>query len=624
MRHWHFPGWEKIAALVLGAAISWALIVWVDAASPGIADLRVTRMLFATLPKPEISLLPGAQFVPAEEPFRHGGRFGVARIAFDVVDPQSADLALFIRRVRDNYEVYVNGKLAAPAPGTLDEYSTLHGFLPRIVNLLPALLVPGRNTIDVLSARNATQTVLREVYFGPAARLEPAYQHSRIIIHDNAEIAALAAGIVLLFSLALSSLIRKPALTLSIALTLGLFLLRGLHTLWVDVPWPQIYRDAYFMIVTTTIWICCAAFVSEWTNGPVSYRRWFIVIGGVGALLLVVCYATIPCNDAHEVAAWIQSTVELGASVFMVHRLVRHFSAAPPSAWGEIVVATVGLIMGGASVATQTSNIPGMATLVAVQGEAFSQLGALSIITFIAIGLARHGVGVYQLAAFNNETLSRKVEEKEQELEANHALLREQDRARALLAERGRIMRDVHDGIGSQLLGLMIQARAGEAQGEALIDGLQVAIDDLYLVVDSLDGIHGSLETALGTFRGRVEPKCVAAGIEVVWQTSDIGETKSIGPTTVLQIYRILQEALSNAIRHGKPRHLTFGLCRGAQDPTKIEISLRDDGPGFQPAAPRGLGRGLDNMRKRAASIGADLRVESNGGGTCVHIVLAT
>jgi signal transduction histidine kinase len=183
-------------------------------------------------------------------------------------------------------------------------------------------------------------------------------------------------------------------------------------------------------------------------------------------------------------------------------------------------------------------------------------------------------------------------------------------------------MRDVHDGIGSQLLGLMIQARAGETNGETLVGGLQAAIDDLYLVVDSLDGVHGALETALGSFRGRIEPKCAAAGIEVVWHMDEVGETKTIGPTTVLQIYRILQEALINAIRHGKPKHLTFGLCRSVQNPTKIEISLRDDGSGFQPAAPKGPGRGLDNMRKRAASIGTELRIESDGGGTCVHIVL--
>ncbi len=79
---------------------------------------------------------------------------------------------------------------------------------------------------------------------------------------------------------------------------------------------------------------------------------------------------------------------------------------------------------------------------------------------------------------------------------------------------------------------------------------------------------------------------------------------------------------MSNAIRHAKPKRLIFGIARSVRDPAKIEISLRDDGPGFPAAALSGLGRGLANMKKRAASIGAELRIESHGGGSCVHILL--
>lgn len=622
MNRWPYSGWEKPAALFLGVAISWALICWVDVTSPVIADLRVERFQSATLPRPDIALLADARFEPMVEPFRHGGPFGVARMSVTVLDPAKANLALFTRRVRDNYAVYVNGKLAAPAPGLLGERSTLHGFHPRLVRLLPALLVAGTNTVDILSARNATQTVLREVYFGPAEQLEPAFQHSYTIIHDGAEVAALAAAIVLLFSLALASLVRNPALTLTIALTLALFLLRELHTLWVNVAWPQMYRDLYFMICVTGIWISCAAFVNEWTSGPLVFRQWLLGAGAGAFLLIGAFYASLPCSDANVAASWVELAAECGAITFMGWRLTGYFWAAPRSAWAEITMASVGLVMGVATFATQTTTVPGLSAVVAVQGEGFTQLGALAIIAFIALGLARHGIGVYRQAALNNEALSRKVEAATHEIEVNHALLRAQDRERALADERGRIMRDVHDGIGSQLLGLMIQARAGEAKGETLIGGLQAAIDDLYLVVDSLDGVPGSLETALGTFRGRIEPKCAAAGIEVVWQMDEIGKTQSVGPTTVLQIYRILQEALSNAIRHAKPKRLIFGIARSVPDPAKIEISLRDDGPGFPAAALSGLGRGLANMKKRAASIGAELRIESHGGGSCVHILL--
>jgi hypothetical protein len=236
-------------------------------------------------------VLDETKFVASAEPFNHTGRFGVARIAFEVADPATANLALFIRRARDNYAVYVNGSLAAPTPGMLAEQSTLHGVLPRLVKILPSGLHAGRNTLDILSARNATQTVLREVYFGPFDRLEPAFRHTLAVVHNNGEVAALTAGIVLLFALALSSLIRNPALILTVALTLALFLLRELHSLWVDQPWTQTYRDICLFLVAVWLWLACAAFINEWTSGPPSLRRWFLIAGTSATVFPFIVYA---------------------------------------------------------------------------------------------------------------------------------------------------------------------------------------------------------------------------------------------------------------------------------------------------------------------------------------------
>jgi signal transduction histidine kinase len=545
----------------------------------------------------------------------------VSRIEFQVTEPKDADLALFIRRARDNYAVYVNGKLAAATPGILAERSTLHGFLPRLVKILPALLVSGQNTIDIVGARNGTQTVLREVYFGSAARLEPAYHHTKTVVHDSGEFAAFTAAIVLLFSLALASLIRNPALTIAIAITLALFLLRELHALWIDRPWPQTYRDIYLLLMTCSIWISVAAFVNEWTDGPHAYRRVFFAIAAIAWAIVIACYATLEdCHTAYVIGSHVSSVLGAAAMIFMARRLFRHYWFAPASTWAEIAVATIGLTMALASFASQSQFIPGLSQLASVEGDAFSKLGALSIIAFIAVGLARHGVRVYQLAAMNNDTLARQVREKERELEANHALLRDQERERTLTAERGRIMRDVHDGIGSQLLGLLVQARGGAAKPATMAAGLQAAIDDLYLVVDSLDGVDGSLETALGTFRTRIEPKCAAAGIDISWNVEDVSSAKALGPASVLQIYRILQEALSNAIRHGNPKRVAFSLRR-EKPGNVIALSLKDDGKGFDTSAKQ-MGRGLSNMRKRAASIGAQLDITSGEAGTCVKLLL--
>ena len=613
----------KFLALCLGIVTGLALVVWVDAGSTAIADLRIAHAKMAPLAAPDYALVRAAAFVPRDGGrLVHDGRFGVARITFYVSDPATADLALLVRRARDNYAVYVNGTLAAPVPGRLGLVSTLHGYHPRFIKLLPGLLRSGENTLDVLSARNATQTVLREVYFGPASRLQAPFLHTRLIVEDIGFIAALSAGMVLLFALALSSLMRNRALLVTVCTTLALFVLRELHSLWVDQPWPQMARDIYLLLVGALLWVSVAAFVNEWTSGPARYRRIFIAGAALCFAFVFGTYAVSPsCHEAYEASTWFNLAIALGAFAFIAYRLVKHYVKAPPSAAPEIYPAVVGLVMAfGVIVLTQTYYVPGMTGFSIVDGEAFTKLSALSMIVFIAIGLARQGVGVYQLATLNNETLERKVGEKEREIAASHALLRDQDRERTLATERGRIMRDVHDGIGSQLLGLMVQARAGSVPGEAMTAGLQSAIDDLYLVVDSLDGVDGALATALGTFRARVEPKCTAAGVELAWRVEDAGDAAPFGPAAVLQIYRILQEALSNALRHAGATQVTISLSRGIS--SALNISLCDNGRGFAAESFGGRGRGLANMRKRAASIGGDLRIESHAGGTCVHILL--
>ena len=109
---------------------------------------------------------------------------------------------------------------------------------------------------------------------------------------------------------------------------------------------------------------------------------------------------------------------------------------------------------------------------------------------------------------------------------------------------------------------------------------------------------------------------------EVGWNIEELGETPAIGPAAVLQIYRILQEACSNAIKHANPKHLEFTLRRRAAEANRIEIVLKNDGRGFDSKAESKGGRGLSNMRRRALAIGAKFDIESDAQGSCVRLLL--
>jgi two-component system sensor histidine kinase UhpB len=139
-------------------------------------------------------------------------------------------------------------------------------------------------------------------------------------------------------------------------------------------------------------------------------------------------------------------------------------------------------------------------------------------------------------------------------------------------------------------------------------------------VVDSLDATEGSLETALATFRARLLPRCEAAGVTLKWEIDSLQGNAKLSPTAILQVCRILQEAISNAMRHGKARTIAVTASR---EGTRHVLVVTDDGTGFDTANPRAGGRGLANMRKRAASIGATLDLASSAAGTTLRLALA-
>ncbi len=620
MQKWLPAGWQKLTASLIGIVVSVFLILWVDFGLTQITDLRPQRTLVASLPRPHIDALADATFRPYALPIWPDGQFGAARIEFEVEAPATSDLALFVTRARDNYNIYLNGHLATETLGVVGTLSTLHGTEPRLVRLLPAMLVEGKNTIDIIVARNVPRAVVYDAYLGPTARLQPVYRHTYMLTRESGLVAAIVAAVVLVFALALASVIQNPGLTLTIGLTLSFTLLNEIFGLWVNYQWPTLLEHLVLTSIGAPLWASIGAFANEWTSGPPRYRYWFLAAGSVGATLAAAIYLTLPMREAIEVSNAIVVILGAAAFIFMVQRFVRYYYHADASTAAEIAVATVGLVMALVLLLTQTGLIEPLPSQAANQGRAITKFGTIAIIVFIAVGLARHGIAIYQLATLNNEALARKVDEKERQIAANHALLRDRDRKDALDTERSRIMRDVHDGIGSQLLGLLIQTRAGNAKPETISAGLQAAIDDLYLVIDSLDTVEGSLETALGTFRNRIEPKCRAAGISVDWSVEHIGETPSIGPAAILQIYRILQEALSNAIRHAGSRKLHLSL-HNAADPSAIEISVTDDGKGFDPTMQL-VGRGLANMKRRAASIGAMLAIDNLSPGSRISIRL--
>lgn len=190
-----------------------------------------------------------------------------------------------------------------------------------------------------------------------------------------------------------------------------------------------------------------------------------------------------------------------------------------------------------------------------------------------------------QLAAVRNEAENRVVE--------RESLIR----AQATLAERERIYVDLHDDLGARLLGMIHSAESPEQADRA-----RAVLQDLRDVVTRSRGTPGSLSDTLAEIRGETSQRLAAAGLELVWEINDELPDPELDTARALHLHRIVREAISNVIRHARAGRVRV---RTKAIGGKLLLDLTDDGGGREPSSSKG--RGLDNMRERAAELEGDI-----------------
>lgn len=212
-----------------------------------------------------------------------------------------------------------------------------------------------------------------------------------------------------------------------------------------------------------------------------------------------------------------------------------------------------------------------------------------------------------------------------------NARLHQQAAQYAIVQERDRIGRDLHDGIIQSLYAVslsledvpeMMASSPDEAEGrvDAAIDSLQASIRELR------NFIYGLRPE---TFDGADVPAgIVALGEQFRYNTLieidiDIDATaaKDLSPAHGAELLQLVRESLSNAARHARAKHLVVTFRREKDGPMLI---VADDGVGFDASGPVAAGhQGLANMNARAEAMGATLRVESaTGDGTRIIVIL--
>jgi len=182
----------------------------------------------------------------------------------------------------------------------------------------------------------------------------------------------------------------------------------------------------------------------------------------------------------------------------------------------------------------------------------------------------------------------------------------------------------MHDGVGGQLITALAAIEGGRTAPADVAEIVRECIDDLRLVIDSMEPIDQDVLALLGSLRYRLESRLNAAGIRLAWQVSELPPVPNLTPRNALHILRTLQEALTNVLKHAGAGRITV---RAEVDPSGSSalISVTDDGHGFATDDPRTAGsggRGIANMRRRAEAVGGSLAIQSGLDGTTVTLAL--
>lgn len=216
-----------------------------------------------------------------------------------------------------------------------------------------------------------------------------------------------------------------------------------------------------------------------------------------------------------------------------------------------------------------------------------------------------------------NRTLEQRIQEAERRIASDYERIAELEREQATVDERQRIMQDMHDGLGSRLVVSLAAAERGEIAAGDMSNMLRDCIGEMRLTLDALATDDDDIASALSGFRYRWRQQMAGAGIDMRWE-GDLPEGLRFAPHVTLQLLRILQEALTNVVKHAAADSVNVHC--GLDGDGKLEIAVVDDGKGF-PLDQAAIGHGLGNMRRRADQIGSELTIVSGTTGTAMRLI---
>lgn len=525
-------------------------------------------------------------------------------------------MALMIAKVGNQATVRVNGALVAQL-GQLGDPAYDAAKAAQLV-VVPATLLR-QSSLNELRIDTTLQRQraggLSMILYGPQAAMNALALDQFRWRYVGPLVIALSLVVMGTMALALWWRQRDPLYgTFGLAAWLGV--VRNLDQVWPDVPIPWPLWGA----VVAICYACHLAMICRFTLDALNLvtRRMGRFVTGVMALVTLLASASFAFGLPQLWTWGLAMLVPLGllSCALVFHTAwVRRW----PIAWALAAAGALAIAAGVHDLVwvriTHSSGLVKTYT-----GDAMFAF----VLIMAGLVVERYSRTVLEFRALNAE-LAERVAVREQQLGQAFEALRAKEKEQAVMDERQRIMREIHDGVGSQLVGLLNMVHQPDCKPQDVEDHVKGALDEMRMAVDSMQPLYGELTTALATLRYRLQPRLQAAGIEVVWEMGDLPPMPQLSPHAVLQIQRLLLEAFTNVLRHSGATQVRIWAGPDPDNANDVKLSVSDNGRGTAQSLISAGGQGLVNMRHRAVTLGARLALDAvPGGGVCVTLWLPT
>jgi signal transduction histidine kinase len=541
-------------------------------------------------------------------------------------------LAVYIpRAIGTPAEIHLDGSLLLDNRPELREQWNR----PLLVPIAPALL-QGRAKahVELLVALphdpELGNHALSSVWVGPLAELRPLHELRRSLQNGGPQAIGLTVLLLGLLALSLWTCCRQEHGYLLFGAIALAWWLRNLHY-HADLPsgwWAQ----AWFWWGThaSLSWIMVLTYLFAVRLYDLRHAGVARMLVGSAMLMSLVTLPLWPWGAGrllvlqHGVNALVSGIVLVLLTTQAWRRRVRELTVLCAVLWVALALGVHDLLL--------------VSLVISPESVYLLPYAALLMLGAFLYALQRRYLQALAEVAQANATLEARLGERQGLLEASWQQLRDAERQQAVLRERQRLMRDMHDGVGAALMSSLVLVEQGRLDMHAVAELLRECMDDIRLVIDSMEPVNHDLVALLASLRYRLGRRMELAGVRLDWHVHDVPRLAWMDAGSALQILRIVQESLTNVLKHARAQSvvLTTDLHDdGARQ--WVRVTVADDGNGFDAAGlgepadgspgagggngnGNGQGRGLRNLRSRARALQGRLEVQSRPG--CTEVML--